>query len=437
MHARIPSQFIALIAVLLLTHVGGAVRVAADEPRVVTVDSAEALHAIFENPVASIHVRLKAGEYELDPAPYTDPTCGNCQPDAIGTPSPTTVGLHIRGSHIRLSSPENGEAVLRTNAGYGLLIEDGDHIHLERLTITGGIRSTDSNATDGAVVVRRANVTLHECTIRDNIGDEAVVRKTVSGVMGIVGRENATLTVQQCRILRNSWDGIALYRDAKATIENTIVDGMERSVGATIGGGRGVGIGVTWNAHAIVRATLIRRYWKGLGIFVDARVAAEHVIVEDIVTWGIAVWGAGDGKPIAHLRNNIVFNSGACGVSIAFRTEHDTPGALIGHAIVRSGQNEAYDAAARYCRQCPIARASVPDEFHLENNLLFDNRRVDCEHAADDVTEEAFREAVAPLVEALMKRPALKNSSFLREFGAREADEPAPNPDDASDHTSR
>jgi hypothetical protein len=407
--------FCTSVAAITLAHTP--VAAASDELKNVAVQSAERLHEIFRNPVTSIHVQLAAGEYELESSPYTDPTCGNCQPDAIDTRSETTIGLHIRGSNIHLSGPDEGEAIIRTNAGYGILIEDAENIVLQRITITGGDRSKDSNATDGAIVVRRADLTLRHCTIRDNIGDEDVVRQTVSGVMGVVGREQSRITIDHCRILRNSWDGIALYRGAQATITNTIVDGMERSTGAKIGGGRGVGIGVTWDARATVRDTLIRRYWKGLGIFVDAQVDAEHVIVEEIITWGIALWGAGGGQPCGHLRNNIIFNTGACGVSLAASTSHDDPGELIGNIIARAGQDAAYDAPDRYCRQCPIARARVPEGFREHNNVLYDNRRADCgEPDADLSEEEDFRERIADLVDELTQRPALQDAGFLRKF---------------------
>jgi hypothetical protein len=395
---------------------------AQDAPREVTVDSAERLQELFAEPVESLHVRLAPGVYRLTPSEYTDPTCGNCQPDAINTPAETTVGLHIRGSNIRLIGPDEEEAILHTNAGYGVLIEDANGVLLERITITGGKRSTDGNATDGAVIVRRSGATLRNCTIRDNIGEEDIVRKTVSGVAGVVGREHSRFMIDRCRILRNSWDGVALYRDASVIIRNTVIDGMERSTGDTIGGGRGVGVGATWNARATIRDTLIRRYWKGLGAFVDANVNAERVIVEEIVTWGIALWGAGAGQPILHARNCVVFNTGACGVSLAAETEHHDPGELIGCAIVRTGQHEAYDSPDTYCQQCPIARARVPERFRVSGNMLFGNRRADCNAPDDDMTEQDFREQVGDLLASLSNRPELQDSSFLQAFDPNSRD---------------
>ena len=53
--------------------------------------------------------------------------------------------------------------------------------------------------------------------------------------------------------------------------------------GKALGGGRGVGIGVTWNAKAGIRGNLVRRYWKGIGLFVDAEGTVVENIIEDIL----------------------------------------------------------------------------------------------------------------------------------------------------------
>ena len=51
-------------------------------------------------------------------------------------------------------------------------------------------------------------------------------------------------------------------------IEGNWIDGVDLARGERIGGGRGVGIGATWNAYANVRGNVVRRYWKGIGAFV-------------------------------------------------------------------------------------------------------------------------------------------------------------------------
>ena len=77
-----------------------------------------------------------------------------------------------------------------------------------------------------------------------------------------------------------------------------VIDGVDKAGGKARGGGRGVAIGVTWNASAEIRRNRVTRYWKGIGLFVDARGTVEENVVEEMLTWGIAFWDAGRGKPV-------------------------------------------------------------------------------------------------------------------------------------------
>jgi hypothetical protein len=389
---------------------------AAATPPPLVVSTAEELQRLFAQPVEAIHVRLEPGEYVLTPSPYTDPLCGNC-PDPQQS-AQTMVGLHIRGTNVRITGPDDRSAVIRTNAGYGVLIEDCHRIVIENLTITGGKRSSDGNATDAAIVVRNSEAIIRNNTIADNLGDEDVVQRTVSGVMGITGRENSRMTIAGNIIRRSSWDGIALYRDAQAVIENNVIDGVDAATGATLGGGRGVGIGVTWNAKAIIRGNLVRRYWKGIGLFVNADATVEHNIVEEILTWGISLWDAGGpgAEPVGHIRSNAVYRTGACGVAITSRNESEDPGEFVGNVIVRTAQDERYDPPDRYCFQCALALHRVPKRFRVEGNLFFANRRASDDLPDHDLPEAEFRAAVLALCAQLGTRPSLRSSSFLAEF---------------------
>ena len=228
-----------------------------------------------------------------------------------------TAGLHLRGKRIHLVGPADSSAVLHTHAGFGLFFEWCADGRVENLTITGGTRDPDGNATDAAIVVKHSRIVLRNNLITTNIGDTAIVRTTIVGVMGVSGREGAKLSITGNRIINNSWDGIALYRDAEALIEGNIARGVEKARGATIGGGRGVGIGLTWNARAAIRSNLVTRYWKGIGLFVDAVAIVEQNLVEDILTWGIAYWDADKGAPVGVIENNVIYKTGACGASIS------------------------------------------------------------------------------------------------------------------------
>jgi hypothetical protein len=308
--------------------------------------------------------------------------------------------------------------IIHTYAGYGLLFQDCQDCRLQGVTVTDGIRDPDPQATDAAIVVQRSRVTIEDCLIRDNLGDSTVVASSVVGVMGIAGRQGAEITIRGNRILRNSWDGIALFREARAEIVDNIVDGVDKATGKQLGGGRGVGIGVTWNAQAEISRNLVTRYWKGIGVFVDGRADIQRNVIEDMVTWGIAYWDAGRGRPVAHIVENIIYQTGACGIAITREAGGDpAPGECRRNVVVRSGQNPKYDAADYYCLQCPLAIQARPQEFSVTNNLVFDNRRAgDC-FGGGDLTATEFRQRAMPLLKLLHVYPALKSGSCFRELG--------------------
>ena len=362
-------------------------------------------------------VELRPGHYYLSAFPYDDPSCGNCEDPA--TPVRATVGLRVAGRGIRIVGTSPDDVVIHTRSGYGILFDGCEECSLENVTVTDGIRDADGNATAAAVVVRESTVAIRRCHLRDNIGDPEVVRDVVVGIMGIAGREGSDIVVEGCRIIRNSWDGIALYRGARADIRDNIVDGVDRATGDTVGGGRGVGIGLTWDSRATVKGNLVMRYWKGIGIFVDARATIQENVIENVVTWGIAYWDAGRGRPTAEIQDNAIYDVGACGASLTRGDDKGAaPGRFTGNTIVRSGQNEKYDAPDYYCTQEGLAQMDVPQGFLVQDNLFFDNREAGGKPGRRDLPEDLFLARVRPLLRRLEGRPALIDSRFLANFRA-------------------
>lgn len=361
-------------------------------------------------------LRLAPGEYRLTPRAETEPTCGNClDPD---TSVPYTLGLRVSGRGVRIEGAEGGTSVIRTESGYGLLFQDCEECALSRVVVTGGARDTSGLATDAAVVVQRSSVTIEDCVVRDNLGDPEVVARTVVGVIGIAGREGSRLIVRNCRLLRNSWDGIALYRDAEAEITGNVIDGVDCALGRTVGGGRGVGIGATWNARAGIRGNLVTRYWKGIGLFVDARGIVEENVVERIATWGLSLWDAGKGNPQGYFRGNAVDSTGACGAMIAREfAEAPDPGCLVGNLFTRTGQNPKYDGGEPYCLQTAVALHGAPPQFRIEGNLFCANREPKDAAGSGDLDRESFRRQAQPLCARLAAWPSLRASRFLSRFG--------------------
>jgi hypothetical protein len=388
----------------------------------VEVSTAARLSEELSRPRESLSLHLAAGEYVLTPSAAVDSTCGNCEdPDQ---PVPITVGLEVSGRNVWIVGPEDGEAVIRTNAGYGIFFRNCENCGIAGVTVTGGERDTASEATDAAIVAKNARVSVIQNRIADNIGDSTTVTKGIVGIMGICGRENSFLWIQDNRIVRNSWDGIALYRGAEAEIEQNLVDGVDKARGSEAGGGRGVGIGVTWDARAKISRNVVRRYWKGIGVFVDAHAVVQENVVEEMLTWGIAFWDAGKGRPWVFVENNVIYDCGACGASITRESpfeQAESPGGFVGNIIVQTGQNPKYDAPDYYCYQCALAKHAVPERFAIENNLFYNNRRATDDLFDADVSPDEFADRKKKHLETVLASAPdwfWRHSTFLRTYAA-------------------
>lgn len=386
----------------------------------VEVSTSQELEAAFAGPRQRVSVVLAPGEYHLVPEAAVDSTCGNCE-DASEM-VPVTVGLQVSGEKVWILGPDRGEAVIYTHAGYGIYFKDCDDCGIAGVTVTGGERDTAQAATDAAIVARHSSVSVFHNQIRDNIGDSTIVATNVVGIMGICGREDSFMWIRDNDITRNSWDGIALYRDAEAEIELNLIDGVDKARGFEAGGGRGVAVGVTWNARAKIKGNVIKRYWKGVGVFVDAQAVVQENIVEEMLTWGIAYWDAGKGEPWVFIENNVIYDCGACGVAITREApfeEDQAPGGFTGNIIALTGQNPRYDPDDYYCFQCALALHAVPERFAIEDNLFYDNRRAADDLFNEDVTEEEFMEAREKFFERILSSNHewfYQNSRFLQKY---------------------
>jgi hypothetical protein len=377
------------------------------------VRSPDELQKAVLDPPASGIIRIASGTYELSPQDIIDSTCANCQ-DPTET-VPATAGLILSGGKIHLIGPEDHSARINTNAGYGIFFRNCQDGLLENLTITGGTRDEDPRASSAAVIVRKSRVRIINNLISGNIGDSSLVVDHIVGIMGIAGREGAHMEITGNRIIRNSWDGIALYRDANAVIHDNFIDGVDRARGAQAGGGRGVAIGVTWNASAEIKNNYITNYWKGIGIFVDAHAMVENNIIEDLLTWGIAYWDAGKGRPWARITGNIIYNTGACGVNLDAAADTGSgPGCFRKNIIVRTAQNPKYDSPDYYGYQCALSVFEIPADFTIAGNLFFDNRRADPSLPDQDQSRAAFSDSLSAHLAYFSSHPFWKMSNFYK-----------------------
>jgi parallel beta-helix repeat protein len=239
---------------------------------------------------------IRPGNYASEAYAFRDELCGNCQEHKIEVKA--SRGFLIQDKALVILGAGPDSTVLTTNAGYGVLFINSHGSEIAGLRITGGVRDFDGNATDAAIVARASRLTVRDCLIADNTNrpDSIVV-----GIGGIMGREGAELTIVNNRIINNSWDGIALYRGATAHIADN-----------EINGGRGAGIGITWDAVALAVRNRVSNYWKGIGSFGDTRVICSNNIVFDNLGWGIIATGTS----YMDATNNVVFHNGNCGMAV-------------------------------------------------------------------------------------------------------------------------
>lgn len=262
---------------------------------------------------------LAAGVYEAEPRLYVEQVCGNCEEPL--TEVRATAGFHVKDKTLCIMGQDQEATVLVTNAGYGVLFERSDGSYIGNLTITAGVRDPDGNATDAAIVVKHGRVTIHNCCVTDN---DHRIDTVVVGIGGIMGREGASLLIQNNTIQNNGWDGVALYRGATAVIvDNSITQG------------RGAGIGITWDASALVYRNRISGYWKGIGAFGTSIVDVRNNMVFDNLGWGVVVTGS------AHMtvENNVIYHNGNCGFAAWSVTAHWR---LRNNIIARNGWKEEW-----------------------------------------------------------------------------------------------
>jgi hypothetical protein len=241
-------------------------------------------------------LHIAPGVYEAIPQPFVDPLCGNCLEHATSVDAST--GFRLIGKRLVLIGSGPTATTLITRAGYGVYLEDADGTVIRDLAVTGGRRDRDGNATDAAVVVRGGDVRLENLHLRDN-DDRAP--DVIVGIAGVAGREGAEIEIRGCRIVNNGWDGIALYRGAVALICDNAI---ER--------GRGAGIGITWDATALVVRNRVSGYWKGIGTFGASRAVVRNNAVFDNLGWGVIATG----QSYLEASNNVIVRNGNCGFAV-------------------------------------------------------------------------------------------------------------------------
>lgn len=288
------------------------------------------------------------GSYAADAQKFVEDLCGNC------TDPRTTVaasrGFLIEGKALTISGENVDSTILVTNAGYGVLFLQSWGSVIENVTITGGIRDHDGNATDAAVVAKFSRVSIRNCDIRDNNQRDTTV---VVGIGGIFGREGSELFIENNRILNGGWDGIALYRGAKAFIADNV-----------IAKGRGAGIGITWDAQATALRNRVSEFWKGIGTFGTSRAVVRNNIVQDCLGWGIIA----SGESFMEVTNNLIYRNGNCG--FANWGDRESPlgprGVFINNIVYNNGWRAQW-----VCPCVGVWMLGNPKDFIVANNCVY------------------------------------------------------------------
>ncbi|MDH3892498.1 MAG: right-handed parallel beta-helix repeat-containing protein [candidate division Zixibacteria bacterium] len=311
-----------------------------------TVERGSNLQSVINYAVDGDTLLLGIKTFEATPSEFVDSLCGNClDPKTLVTAS---TGFVIRGKSLVIIGRDRYQTRLMTKAGYGVYIEDSPSTKLINLTITGGRRDADGNATDAAVVVRRSNVQLENLEIIDN---DHRLDSVVVGIGGAFGREGSTMMVANCNIVNNGWDGIALYRGACATVTDCLIKG-----------GRGAGIGVTWDASCVAYRNEVTGYWKGIGAFGTSWVIARNNLVHDNLGWGIIATG----QSFMDIANNVVHHNGNCGVA-PWSTE--SRGRMVNNIITENGWREQW-----VCPCVGVWNYGDWAKWQFSNNIVFNNK---------------------------------------------------------------
>lgn len=255
------------------------------------------------------------------PTNFKDPLCGNCLDPTEGAEA--SYGFLIKDKALIIIGEDRQRTILNTNAGYGIYFENSNGSILRNLTVTGGKRDGDGRATSAGIVVRNSTVLIENVSVINNTNrsDDSAV---VVGIGGIFGREGADMTIRNCLIENNGWDGIALYRGANAVITDCVIKD-----------GRGAGIGITWDATALIYRNEVSGFWKGIGAFGTSWVVARNNLVHQNLGWGMIATG----KAYMDIANNVIDSNGNCGVA---PWSTDSRGRIVNNIICRNGWRDQW-----------------------------------------------------------------------------------------------
>ncbi len=306
------------------------------------------LQTAIDSAKSGDQIIILEGIYQASPSKYREDLCGNCIEPRTSVDA--TYGFVIKDKSLSISAKDGDSVTLVTNAGYGVLYINSWGSMIANVRITGGVRDTDGNATDAAIVAKFSRLTVRGCEIIDNNNRDTTV---VVGIGGIFVREGSEVFIEGNRIINGGWDGIALYRGAKAFIADNVISK-----------GRGAGIGITWDAQATVLRNRVSEFWKGIGSFGTSRVVARNNIVQDCLGWGMIATG----ESFMEATNNLIYRNGNCGfANWGDRAQKLGPrGVFVNNIVYNNGWRVKW-----VCPCVGIWMLGNPNDFVVAHNNVF------------------------------------------------------------------
>lgn len=294
-------------------------------------------------------IYLSEGVYEASPSEYIEELCGNC-PEHINTVYGTK-GFIVKNKSLNIIGENKDKVIIITNAGYGIIFINSIGSRIEGVTISGGIRDTSGNATNAGIVLKYSKVTVTDCILSSDTVRS--FKLPVVGISGVIVREGSEAFIINNRIINNTWDGIALYRGGKAFISDNIIQN-----------GRGAGIGITWDASAIILRNRISGFWKGIGTFGTSSAVVKNNCIFDNLGWGLVI----SGNSFMLAENNVITRNGNCGVAPWADTNETASGIITNNIISENGWRKEW-----VCPQVGYWMNANRDKFIFTYNDLWDN----------------------------------------------------------------
>ena len=266
------------------------------------------LQKAIDNALSGDLIFIRAGRYVATPTEFIDPTCGNCPPEEFWQDIYGTYGFRIAGKSLTLMGESRKNTVLVTNAGYGVLFEDAGESRLENMRYRRPPRlgqprdeRRGRHPLDDSHRPQHQHPEQHEPLAGRGRRSGRRHRRPLRPRRMVIDASNVL-------IYNNGWDGVALYRGDPAIPDSGARATITKS---EINRGRGVGIGVTWDAQADIKNTRVTRYWKGVGSFGASRVSLRNSIVDWQEIWGVIA----DGTSHLTATNNVIAFQGRSGLS--------------------------------------------------------------------------------------------------------------------------